>query len=155
MHFNIIQLCATKPQKEELISESNIYEDPLFLQECEYGGDKKKVDNELLDVIKKELQPFATVNKKEKTIKFYDRKTVEEKYRETINDAVKEFNKDFDEGRYSTGELHLRQNVTELCHIDDLFYVYYCCKFSSIVADYLAGHLPQTLYIGSILDAKR
>ena len=151
-HFNIIQLCKTRPSKDEHISISNICEDPLFLAESDYGGDEKDL-MKVIGTIRDELRPFASVNVRNKTVRFRNRDAVEKKYIKTMNAAMREFRGNMKEKRFSTAEYHLRRDVTEPAGIDDLFYTDYLCKFSTVIADYLAGYLPQTLYFGAVLDA--
>lgn len=152
MHFNIIQLCPSRPGKDKRLSIGNICEDPLFLQEADYGGEEK-ILSDVIKTIQDELRPFATVNVRKKTVRFRSRPAVEKKYMKAVNATLREFRQNIKDRRYSTAESHLRNKITEPHGIDDLFYTEYCCKFSTVIADYLAGYLPQTLYFGAVLDA--
>ena len=155
MHFNIIQFSPERIKKDSYISESSLYEDYLFLLNSDYGGDEKDYAD-VIDAIQREMRPFATVNVRRRTIRFRSRQAVERKFRKGVNAAVKNFRKKMDDKAYWSAEYELRWGVTEPFGIDDLFFNNgYCQKISQVIADYLAGYLPQTLHIGAILNAHR
>lgn len=153
-HFNVIQLCKEKPAKTDWISGNDIYEDGLFMSETDWGGDTLTAQerSKALESIKQQLSPYATVSKKNSTIRFKKPETVKRRWLAYVKKACKEFEKRIKEGSFSTSEYRLRTDIAELSS-DDLFYDGYCKKFAAVVSDYLAGYLPQTLYIGAILDA--
>jgi len=153
-HFNVIQICKEKPSKYDWISGNDIYEDGLFMSETDWGGDTLTAQERInaLDSIKKQLSRYAMVNVRKKTIRFKKPEIVKRLWLADVRKAYKEFAKRIKEGSFSTSEYRLRQDITELSS-GDLFYDGYCKKFASVVSDYLAGYLPQTLYIGAILDA--
>lgn len=153
-HFNVIQICKEKPTKDDWISGNDIYEDGLFMSETDWGGDTLTAQERInaLDSIKKQLSRYAMVNVRKKTIRFKKPEIVKRLWLSDVRKAYKEFAKRIKEGSFSTSEYRLRQDIAELSS-GDLFYDGYCKKFASVVSDYLAGYLPQTLYIGAILDA--
>ena len=153
-HFNVIQICQNKPSKYDWISGNDIYEDGLFMSETDWGGDTLNATKRAnaLKSIKEQLRPYATVSTKNKTIRFRKKEVVKRRWLADVRKAYKEFEKNVKEGAFSTSEYRLRQDIAELSS-GDLFYDGYCKKFAAIVGDYLAGYLPQTLYIGAILDA--
>lgn len=152
MHFNVIQISENPVHKDDRIDMWDIAEDPLFLDESDYGGDEKKY-SDVIESIKRELEPFCVVNKKKRTITFRPKKTVEREWLQAIDDTLTQFKENIRNKAYSTAEYQLRSHIREPHGVDDLFYNRYCRKFSSVIADYLAGYLPKTLYIGAILDA--
>lgn len=153
-HFNVIQICNEKPSKDFYISYDDISEDHVFLNETDYGGDslsKEERANALMK-IKDQLRPYARVNRHTEAITFKDKELVKKRYLRSVKKSFKEFEKDLNEGHHCLAEYRLRQQVEELSS-DDMFYTGYCRKFASILADYLAGYIPQTVYIGAILEA--
>ena len=153
-HFNVIQICKEKPTKDDWIAGHDLYEDGLFMSESDYGGDTLTAQEriEALESIKRQLSPYATVSTKNKTIRFRKPEIVKRRWLADVKRAYKEFEKNVKKGKFYISEYRLRQDIAELSS-GDLFYDGYCRKFAAIVGDYLAGYLPQTLYIGAILDA--
>lgn len=153
-HFNVIQICKEKPTKDDWISGNDIYEDGLFMSETDWGGDTLTAQERInaLDSIKKQLSRYAMVNVRKKTIRFRKPEIVKRRWLADVRKACKEFEKNVKKGVFYISEYRLRQDIAELSS-GDLFYDGYCKKFAAIVGDYLAGYLPQTLYIGAILGA--
>lgn len=154
-HIAIIQLSTEKIDKDNYIDETDIYQDPLVEINTDYYGDKLSETEKrehLTYVLKSALKGYAKINMKKRTITFHKKETVKKKWLKDVNSTFKQFKKDIEKGRYSQAEYELRTKITELGN-DDLFYIDYCRRFSTIIADYISGYLPETLYIGQMLDA--
>ena len=151
MHKKLIQLAANKVGKNEHIDYMDICEDALFLEESDWGGDEENYE-ETFDYIKMEFEDVATVNKRKRTITFKDRETIKEMWKEHIKTTCKNAFKKIDEGQNCNAEYMLRKDMNEPFGMGGIYYFDYCRKASSLIADYLAGYIPQTVHIGAILD---
>ena len=153
-YFNVIQISATKPSKDQYICKSSLYEDNLYLSESDWGEDAltREQIEDALKKIQVQLKPFATVNRKKETITFKSPDIVKKNYMKQVETAIKTFQKKMQEGAYISAELNLRHDISELSS-GDLFYTGCCQKLASIITDYLSGYLPKTIYIGAILKA--
>lgn len=152
--IRIIQLSREKLEKGDGITINDIYEDPLFLDESDYGGELQTKENYVksLKLLQNDIRPFARVNLRTRTIHMKAPEIVKRNYLRYVNGTMKEFKKEFSEGKYCNAEYTLRSRMRELTS-SDLFHVGYCVKLSQVIADYLSGYLPATLYVGNILDA--
>lgn len=150
--FKIIQLSEKPIPEKEHISGSDVYDDELFNMESDWGGDTLEYEDEI-DDIASSFEEVADIDKDAHTITFKDKDTIKEILREHVRKCCDRFMKNTAEGRWSTAEYSLRSEITEPCGIDDLLHIGYCKKASTVLADYIAGHHPQTMHIGAILYA--
>ena len=140
------------------MTSEDIYNDPLLEAETEYYGDdlSKESKTNALKVLRDGMKPFAKVDIKKRTVTFLTKEDVKKNYVEFLEKELAILKENFDNGITSIAEYRFRRNSQNL-GLDDIFYNNddgYCRKFAGIAADYLAGYIPQTLYIGEILDAK-
>ena len=150
--YRIIQLSSDPIKEEDHITDCNICEDALFLMESDWGGDTLEYEDEI-DDIASSFEEVADIDKDARTITFKDKDTIKEILREHVRKCCERFMKDTAEGRWTTAEYSLRSEITEPCGIDNLLHIGYCQKASTVLADYIAGYHPQTMYIGGILYA--
>ncbi len=150
--FKIIQLSGKPIPEEEHISGSDIYDDELFNMESDYGGDKLEY-GEVIDDIAEDLKEVADIDKEKRTLTFKDKETVKAILRDHVRCCCDRFMERTEEGRWSTAETNLRHEIVEPCGIRHHFHTGYCQKASTVLADYIAGFNPQTMYIGGILYA--
>lgn len=151
MHNKIIQISQNPVPENEFISDSSLYEDYLYLQLSDYGGDPIEYDR-AIDSIESELEPIATVDRKARTITFKKRSVVLKAWKQDVKLTVKRFREKLSEKAYWTAEYGLRHGVMMSFDVEDLFYDGCCKTLSQVISDYLAGYLPRTLHIGAILD---
>lgn len=152
--YRIIQLSSSPIKEEDHITDCDICEDALFLMESDWGGDTLEYD-EAIDDIAEDLKEVADIDKEKRTLTFKDKETVKAILRDHVRRCCDRFMKGTEEGRWSTSEWELRREITEPCGIDHHFHIGYCQKASTVLADYIAGYNPQTMYIGGILYAHR
>ncbi len=150
--YKIIQLSDKPVSEEEHITGRDIYEDALFLMESDWGGDTLEY-GEAIDDIAEDLKKVADIDKEKRTLTFKDKETVKTVLREHVRRCCERFMEETEKERWSIAEYNLRSEITEPCGIDDLLHIGYCQKASTILADYIAGYHPQTMYIGGILYA--
>lgn len=150
-HFNIIEISTEDVPASETARELPIWEDHLFLSRSDWGG--QPVDNYplVLKCIKNMMRKVATVNLRKRTIRFRSKSAVMKAYKRHLDAALREHKKRLKDGYCSNWKL--RRMVEDACGIDDLFYNGYCMTGGGLIEDYLNGVLPQTLHIGSIIDA--
>ena len=161
-HLNIFQFSESPIRKEDYISDTDLYDsygsvDPL-LAYTEYFGDEVEDRKEALESLKRELEPYAQVDIASGVIRFHEKPIVKKAFMEKISETFEKFKTKFGNENASSHDLSmaewkLRHEVCEV-GVSDIFYSSYCRHFSVMVADYLAGYIPQTIYIGAILDVK-
>lgn len=149
--FWVIQISAEPVNEDNRLGYSLLWEDPIYNEKSDYDNDPVPF-REAVESIRNELKSFATVNAKKRTITLLDKETVKAEYLKRIEKAMDRFREDFAKGQFTMAEFHLRNGVREV-GIEDLFHDRYCKTFSAVITEYLAGYLPQTVYIGSILSA--
>ena len=149
-HINIIQLMPDK--NEDRIGESVLYEDPYFHTRCDYGGDEKEYDK-AVDSIAKQLEPVATVDKKERTITFKPKDTVLEHLIANARKTFDEFERTLRTGSGDVGSNSaFCARFEDAGCTDDIFFLSYCRPLSDILLDYLYGYIPETVWIGTVMD---
>ena len=151
MHNKVIQISPKPVPQEAFISESSLYDDHLYLQMSDFGGDPVEYD-EAIDSIERELEPIATVNRQARTITFKKRSVVLKAWKQDVKATFKRFRENLSKKSYWTAEHELRHGVMKTFDVDDLFYDGYCKPLSEVISDYLAGYIPRTLHIGAIID---
>lgn len=151
MHNKVIQISRTPVPENNFISDSSLYEDYLYLQMSDYGGDPVDFD-EAIDSIERELEPIAVIDRTARTITFKKRSTVLKAWKQDVKFTVKRFRENLSKKAYWTAEYGLRHGVMMSFGVGNLFYDDYCKTLSQVISDYLAGYLPRTLHIGAILD---
>ena len=151
-HFKIIQVSNVAIDEESYISDSDIFEDEVFNMNADYGGEPVNDYDKAMSDIKDELKDIATVDTLKRTITFKNKSSVRKVYAEHIRKQNKWLREELD--RAVCRHYAFRRAVDEVCYCRDLFHHGYCQTSSSLVEDYLNGHLGRTLHIGAILDAQ-
>lgn len=150
--INVIQISERPVSKDDRLRYSQLWDDPKYIEKCDY--DKEELPwKEAADSLKEMLKPIAKVDVKTRTIIFHDKETVKQAYFNSVNENVEQFKKAISEEKYTMADFWLRTRMEEPCGIDDLFYHHYCKPASSVITEYLAGYLPQTLHVGAVLCA--
>ena len=149
--FNIIEISTSHVHARQTNRELPIWEDPLFLQRSDYGGEPEENYDISLQCIKQMMRKVATVNLRKRTIRFRSKNAVMKSYKSHINKAWNEQKDNLKKGICSHWKL--QRDIENTCGIDNLFWKGYCITGSGLIEDYLNGHLPQTLHIGTIIHA--
>lgn len=150
--INVIQISEEPVSKAERLQYSQLWEDSTYNEKTDY--DKEEVPwKEAVSALRAVLKPIATVDAKKRTITFLDRETVKATYFKSVTDSVEQFKKAIDEQKYTMADYWLRTQMEKACGIDDLFHHHYCKPASTVITEYLAGYLPQTLHVGAVLCA--
>ena len=155
-HFKLIQL-SKKPVKKSLgnyMVEEDLYEDPLLeLKSDGWEVDKSK---DALEAACYMLGKIGRCDMKKKTFTFMSKEELKKKYMESIEETFENWKQTMAKNLYSLGEYLLRTCVQEACDVNSLlYYENYCHSASSLITDYLSGYLPDTMYIGTIVDCHR
>ena len=151
MHFNIVEISTTHVPARQTRRELAVYEDTLLLSRSDWFGLPVDDYPGALENIQHAIRPIASVNLKRRTLRFHSKKAVARTYARHLNEAHRKHNADLRKGVCRHWEL--RRCVDDICGIDDLFYNGYCQTAGGLVEDYLNGHLPRILHIGTIIDA--
>ena len=151
-HFNIIQISSKPVPQEGRINEMNIYEDGLFLDRSDWGGDPVADDESAMESIARALSPIAETDVKARTITFRPKEEVARKYAEYVQ---KETERHLETIR-TTGSPDwwaFHRKIENVFGISDLFWNDSCQCTGRMLEDYLDGWLPQTVHVGAILSA--
>ncbi len=153
MHFKIIQL-EKEPVSEEkgnYITEYDINDDPLLNMLSD--GWEEENHTETIDKIRNDLSTIGKINKVKKTFKFFKKDKIKELYIQSMEAAFENWRKKMADNKFWMAESQLRGEVREACHIDTLiYYDGYLHSASQFITDYLSGHIPETMHIGTIFD---
>ena len=155
-HFKLIQL-SKEPVKKSLgnyMVEEDLYNEPLL----ELNSDGWEVDGSkyALEAACYMLGKIGSCDMKKKTFTFMPKDELKKKYMESMEETFKNWREKMARKEYSDGEYQLRTYVREACGVDSLlYYEGYCHSASTLIADYLSGSLPDTMYIGTIVDCHR
>ena len=150
-HFRVIEISLSHVPVSRTREELNIYEDHLFLSRSDWGGEPVDDYGYALERIKDELRKVATVNRRKRTIRFRSRNAVKNAYLKSLNTTFRKHKARLKEGVCRHYEL--RHAIDDICGIGDLFHTGYCQTGGQLIEDYLNGYLPQTVHIGTIIDA--
>lgn len=153
-HFNIIQLSSDKEDNKILVHR-DFFNDPLFQDETDYIGDKLtgKDRRKAIEHFKNTIGACANIDIVNETLTFNDKETVKELYIQQVQKAMSEFVESFADNRHGFGYYCLQKGIKKLSY-DTLFYYNDSGQtLASLLADYLDGYLPKTMYIGDIFDA--
>lgn len=148
----VIQLSTEPCPKEERISFGALSEDELYNMRTDYDNEPRDLE-EVKRWVQDEFGPFATVDTERRTVTFHDRRTVRRAWKRALGDCLRRFRRELRKGSTSMAEYHLRRGVVEPFDFRNLlYYDGYCHNASTLVAEYLGGGLPHTMYIGSVLE---
>lgn len=154
--FKIIQL-SEEPVNEEngnKITEFDVNDDPLLNMNSDGWDEADEPD--VIDDVRSILSELGKVNKMKKTFKFFKKNNIKEKYIQSMESVFENWRKKMANGEITMAEFQLRTYVREACYVDALFYYHgYLHSASQLIADYIAGYLPETLYIGTIFSCHR
>lgn len=154
--FKIIQL-SEEPVNEEngnYITEFDVNDDPLLNMNSDGWEEENYADT--LENVRYNLSELGKVNKVKKTFKFFKKNKIKEKYIQSMESVFENWRKKMANGEITMAEFQLRTYVREACYVDDLFYYHgYLHSASQLIADYVAGDLPETLHIGTIFSCHR
>lgn len=148
-HFNTLQISETPLKPEEHIH--HIVEDELFNTRSDWGGEPAEDECLQLEQLKNELKPLGELDIDQRTIALRPKEELLRDYRTFIE---KEYNLHIEElknGHLSWWGFH--RAIEDFMGIDTLFYHGYCMTSSYLIQEYVNGYLPQTLYIGTVIDA--
>lgn len=155
-HFKIIQL-ENEPVNEEngnYINEFDVNDDPLLNMVSDGWEEEDYADT--LENIRNFLSVLGKVNKVKKTFRFFKKNKIKELYIQSMESVFENWKNKMEKGQNTKAEYQLRTGVREACGIDDLFYYHgYLHNASCLIADYLAGYIPETMHIGTIFDCHR
>ena len=150
-HLNIVEINTERIPLRDCHREiCGLYDDSVFLDTCDWGGEPVDNYDKALKQIQADLCKVATVNIRQRTIRFRSKNAVLRAYRRNIAEAYREHLKAIREGHISNYALEKR--IKRACGIDNLYYNNYCLNGGDLIEDYVNGYLPQTLYIGTVCD---
>lgn len=149
--FYVVQISQEPITEDNRLIYEHIWNDPLYQERSDYDNNPIPF-HEASEILSGEMKGFADIDREKRTLTFLDKETVAAEYLRRVNNAIRLFEENFDKGRYTTAEYYLRTGVRDI-GIEEIFYDHYCKTTSAIITEYLAGNLPQTVYIGSVLSA--
>lgn len=153
-HFKLIQLLKEPADEDNRLRDYEINDDSRLREESD-GWDEEPLE-EAIDSVECYLKEIGTVDKKKKTFTFFDKQTVKDKYIASMKSVFANWKKKINGGKIDLAEYQLRIGVKEACYIDDLFYYDgYIHYASALIADYLAGYIPETMHIGTVFNCHR
>ncbi len=150
-HIRIVEISTERIPLRDCHDEINgLCDDSVFNETCDWGGEPVDDYDKALKQIQADLCEVATVNIRRRTIRFRSKKAVLRAYRRNIAEAYREHLKAVKDGYISN--YTLKKGIKQACNIDYLYYKDYCLNGGDLIEDYVNGYLPQTLYIGTIID---
>ena len=150
-HINIVEISTERIPLRDCYREINgLYDDSVFLDSCDWGGEPVDNYDKALKQIQADLCEVATVNIRRRTIRFRSKKAVVRAYRRSIARVYREHLLAVRDGHISN--YTLKKGIKRPCGIDYLYYKDFCLNGGDLIEDYINGYLPQTLYIGTICD---
>ena len=148
----VLQLSTEPCREEDLISFDALSEDELYNMRTDYDNEPRSLE-EVKRWVQDEFGPFASVDAEKRTVTFHDRKTVRRAWKRALLGCLRRFLREIRKGKTVMGEYHLRRGVAEPFDFRNLlYYDGYCHNASTLVAEYLEGAMPRTLFIGSVLE---
>lgn len=154
MHFHIIQLSSTPIDTENYLTESDLYDDEICQLKSDWFGDEIEFTEGEAETIASILKGVATIDHKARTMIFLPKEKVLEKFRAFMKRELAGYLDALEKGHVK--DFNIRSAVDQPLDIDELFYIDgYCHTAGSFISDYLNGYVPETLYIGSLLDGHK
>ena len=150
-HTNVVEVSLAPVPKSKCYKNVNFEDDHTFDKRCDYGGEPVDNYEKELKNVKADLSLVASVNLRKRTIRFHSKQSVRKAYLKSLRNAFRNHKDLLKEGECRNWKLV--KDVEQVCGIDYLYLMGFCRNGGDIVEDYLNGKLPQTLYIGAILDA--
>ena len=153
-HFKIIQLDRDPVTEDNVMTEEDVNEDALLLMSSD--GWEPDDEPDAFQNVKSRLSKIGKVLIRKKTFTFTEKETLLKNYTESMESVFRNWRSKIESKQFTMGEFQLRTDVREACGVDDLFYYDgYLHNASGLIADFLAGYVPEKMHIGAIFDCHR
>ena len=150
-HLHIVEISTERINKKDCHREIwNLYDDSVFTKTCDWGGNPVDDYDRALTDVKVDLKAVATVNLRRRTITFRSREAVLNAYRKSGSRAVRRHGEALKKGFCENYKL--LKDIEYPCGIRNIYHKDYCLNGGDLIEDYLNGHLPKTLYIGTVCN---
>ena len=158
-HSLIIQLTENRVPKKEHITVFDISEDPVYLNNADYGGAEGNF-KESFPEIKQKLGHIATFNKKKQTMTFRKEMQLKLLYMNNVrklylaikNTLHQNGTPGIPDHRGVIQRIESLGTYNCLLHYDDGSGIPRCHTAAEAVIDHLNGKIPKTMKVGAILD---
>lgn len=145
MHSAIIQLMTPDKSKEDLLKDSDLYDDPIVLMRSDYVDDIFK-EEERREVIKSTLpkifKDIAEVDIENETVTITDfakaKKVFSDWKQETLNELAEK----------NPSMYEIKSKLMNYKGFEEIFYVDYCQNSSRFMEDFVDGSYGNILKVG-------
>lgn len=147
MHSAIIQLMTPDRPKEDLLKDSDLYDDPIVLMRSDYVDDifnEKKRKEVIKNTLPEIFKDIAEVDIENETITITDFGRAQVTFNNWKITTLKEL------AEKHPSMYEIKSKLMNYKNFDELFYVNYCQNSSRFMEDFVDGFYGNTLKVGAM-----
>lgn len=149
MHSAIIQLMTPDKSKEDLLKDSDLYDDPIVLMRSDYFNEILN-EEERKEIIKNALpkifKDIAEVDLENETVTITDFAQAQKVFSDWKQKTLQEL------AEKNPSMYEIKSKLMNYKNFDELFYVNLCQNSSRFMEDFVEGHYGNTLKVGAVFD---